>query len=119
MKQVRVAALSVLLLGAIGPVAGAPGADQASPARGAEIFRARGTDWSCQTCHTADPRNPGRHTVTGKRIEPMAPAVNAKRLTDPGKIEKWFRRNCKDVFARECTAQEQADVMAYLRSLKP
>lgn len=88
-----------------------------SAERGRQLFNTRGTDWSCATCHTANPREGGRHTVTGKAIAPMAPAVNARRLTDPAKVAKWFKRNCKDVFARECTAQEQGDVVAYLRSL--
>lgn len=96
---------------AAGP-AGQPAAE-----RGAELFRTKGRDWSCTSCHTQDPRQAGRHAVTGKPIEPMAPAVNPKRLTDPAKMEKWFRRNCKDVFGRECTADEKADVVAYLRSL--
>lgn len=88
-----------------------------SAARGAAFFRQKGTDWSCTTCHTADPRQPGRHTVTGKAIEPMAPAVNPARLTDAAKVEKWFRRNCRDVLDRECTALEKGDVITYLRSL--
>jgi mono/diheme cytochrome c family protein len=96
---------------AAGP-AGAPAVE-----RGAQLFHTKGTDWSCASCHTDDPRQAGRHAVTGKPIEPMAPAVNPKRLTDPAKTEKWFRRNCKDVLGRECTASEKADVVAYLRSL--
>lgn len=119
----------ILLLAAAGPALAAdpPGivpATQAggdsgsfSAGRGEQLFTTRGRDWSCATCHTADPRNPGRHTVTGKTIAPMAPAVNPERLGDPAKVAKWFRRNCKDVFARECTPQEQGDVIAYLRSL--
>ena len=66
-----------------------------------------------------DPRLAGRHAVTGKAIKPMAPAVNPARFTDPKKVEKWFRRNCRDVLERECTSGEQADVVAYLRSLAP
>ena len=55
--------------------------------------------------------------MTGKPIEPMAPAVNPKRLTDPAKVAKWFKRNCNDVLERPCTAREQGDVITYLRSL--
>lgn len=88
-----------------------------SAARGATLFRTKGTDWSCSSCHTTDPRNPGRHAVTGKTIQPMAPVSNPKRLTDPAKVEKWFKRNCRDVFDRECTAQEKGDVITWLRSL--
>lgn len=87
--------------------------------RGRALFTQRhGQQWSCSTCHTSDPRAAGRHTVTGKAIQPLAPVANAARLTDPAKVDKWFRRNCKDVLTRECTATEKGDVVAYLISLK-
>ncbi len=95
----------------------APGFAGFSAERGAQFFRRPHGDWSCATCHTENPRQAGRHAVTGKAIEPMAPAFNPGRLTDPAKVEKWFRRNCKDVLSRECTAQEKGDVMVYLRSI--
>jgi Domain of unknown function (DUF1924) len=44
--------------------------------------------------------------------------ANPKAFTDSAKVDKWFRRNCKDVLARECSAGEKADVLAYLNSLK-
>ncbi len=87
--------------------------------RGAEFFRStHGNDWSCATCHTAKPIAPGRHARTGKILQPLAPAANAERFTDPAKVEKWFKRNCGDVLGRACTAQEKGDVLAFLRSLK-
>jgi hypothetical protein len=55
---------------------------------------------------------------TRKAITALAPSANPKRFTDSAKTEKWFRRNCKDVLSRECTAREKADVMAWLISLK-
>jgi hypothetical protein len=102
----------------------ARGADAAfagfSAQRGAAFFRTQhGGDWSCATCHTDDPRRGGRHAVTGKAIEPLAPVANAARLSDSAKTEKWFRRNCKDVLKRECSTQEKGDVVAYLISLAP
>ena len=54
-----------------------------------------GESRNCAACHTADLRQPGKHAQTGKRIEPMAPSVNVKRLTDIRFMEKWFLRNCK------------------------
>ena len=91
-----------------------------SAQRGAAFFRAQhASDWTCTTCHGADPRGTGKHAVTGKAIEPMAPAVDLVRLTDPAKTEKWFRRNCNDVLKRACSAQEKGDVIAYLISLAP
>lgn len=90
-----------------------------SAQRGAAFFRTQHAgDWTCTTCHTADPRGAGKHAVTGKAIEPLAPAVNAARLNDPARAEKWFRRNCNDVIGRACTAQEKGDVLAYLTQPK-
>ena len=102
--------------------AAARGADPAfggfSAPRGAAFFSARhGGDWRCSTCHTDDPRAAGRHAVTGKAIEPLAPSANPARFTDAARTDKWFRRNCKDVLKRECSAQEKGDVVAYLVSL--
>ncbi len=77
-----------------------------------------GREWSCASCHTRNPAAAGRHAVTDKAIEPLAPAANAARFTRTGKVEKWFRRNCKDVLGRACTAQEKADVLAWLLTLK-
>lgn len=88
-----------------------------SAPRGDAFFHARGKDWSCASCHTADPRQPGRHAVTGKPIRPLAPAADPTRFTDRAKAEKWFKRNCKDTLGRECTAAEKADLLAYLISL--
>jgi len=48
----------------------------------------------------------------------LAPAFNPERFVDAAKAEKWFRRNCNDVMARECSAAEKADVIAWLRTLK-
>jgi len=79
-------------------------------------FTTEGKQRNCATCHTADPGKAGKHMRTGKLIEPMAPAVNRDRLTDKKIIEKWFRRNCNWTIGRECTAQEKADVIEYLKS---
>ena len=95
-----------------------PGFAGLSATRGAEFFRStHDNDWSCATCHTAKPVVPGRHTRTGNVLQPLAPAANAERFTDPTKVEKWFKRNCGDVLGRACTAQEKGDVIAFLRSL--
>ena len=89
-----------------------------SEERGGRFYRDRhGSDWSCATCHTDDPRAAGRHATTGRAIAPLAPAANVERLTDVAKIEKWFRRNCNDVVGRACSPQEKGDVVAWLTSL--
>ncbi len=71
---------------------------------------------SCATCHTANLRDAGKHAETGKRIEPMKPAVNPKRLTDAKQIEKWFTRNCKWTLGRECTPTEKGDFLLFIRN---
>ncbi len=95
--------------------AGAPG----NATRGKAFFNSKhGDEWSCSSCHGAPPTATGKHASTGKSIPPLAPAFNAKAFTDSAKVDKWFRRNCKDVLSRECSAAEKADVMAYLNSLR-
>lgn len=97
----------------------APGSGGLQAERGRQFFASRhGAEWSCSSCHTADPRTNGRHAVTGKTLKPLAPSANPDRFTDVAKVEKWFRRNCKDVLSRECTAREKGDVLAYLQSLR-
>lgn len=89
-------------------------------AKGQVFFNSRhGAEWSCASCHGTPPTAQGEHANTGKSIAPLAPAFNAKAFTDTAKVDKWFRRNCKDVLSRECSAPEKADVLAYLLSLKP
>lgn len=69
---------------------------------------------SCTSCHGESLSAVGSHQRTGKRIEPMAPSVNPERLTDRRKIEKWFLRNCKWTYGRECTIQEKGDILLWL-----
>jgi hypothetical protein len=96
--------------------AGAPGQAE----RGRDFFtRRHGGEWSCASCHGQPPTRPGKHASTGKAIEPMAPSANPRAFTDTAKVDKWFRRNCKDVLQRECSAGEKADVLAYLIALQP
>ena len=71
---------------------------------------------SCTSCHGEQLNKKGKHIVTDKVIQPMAPSVNPERLTDQKKIEKWFRRNCKWTFGRECTAQEKGDFLSFLKN---
>jgi hypothetical protein len=96
----------------------APGSSGFSAARGEQFFNVlHGREWSCATCHSADPRQAGRHATTGKNIAPLAPAANPDRFTNPATVAKWFRRNCNDVLGRPCTATEKGDVLAWLLSL--
>jgi hypothetical protein len=90
-----------------------------SAQRGERFFKdAHGGDWSCASCHGANPLAAGKHARTGKPIAPLAPGANAERFADAAAVDKWFRRNCNDVLGRACTAQEKGDVLQYLMSLK-
>jgi cytochrome b len=68
---------------------------------------------SCQSCHTPDPRREGL-TPAGKVVDPLAPVANKARFTDRKETEKWFKRNCKQVIGRECTAAEKGHFVTWL-----
>ncbi len=103
-------------------------AKQADPAfagfsaeRGATLYRSQhGTDdpdvRACASCHGDDPKAAGQNVKTGKPIEPMAVSANPKRFTNEADVEKWFRRNCKDVLGRACSAAEKGDFITFLTS---
>ncbi len=50
---------------------------------------------SCAICHGGRPENPGKHARRGKSIEPMAASINRERFSDPRKIRKWLKQNCR------------------------
>lgn len=79
-----------------------------------EIPDSKGNKMACTRCHGLDLTQNGEHKKTHKAIKPMATSANAHRYTDIKKIEKWFKRNCKDTWGRECTAQEKGDLLVYL-----
>jgi hypothetical protein len=96
------------------------GAADFSAARGQAMWsEARGESrpgqaQSCADCHGTDLTRQGEHVRTGKPIEPLAPTVNPKRLSDVATIEKWFLRNCKGTWGRECSAQEKGDFLVFI-----
>lgn len=91
---------------------------RADVARGQAFYGSKGKEWSCATCHRADPMQAGEHVITGRAIKPMAVSANPARFTSASKVEKWFGRNCTEVIGRECSAAEKADFIAYLLSVK-
>ena len=92
---------------------------KASVSRGEQFFNAKhGKEWSCASCHENPPNHETKHIVTGKVIKPLSPNTDPTRFTDEAKADKWFKRNCNDVLGRECTAQEKADVLVWLLSIK-
>lgn len=92
-----------------------------SAERGQQFFLQNfGRDFqNCAECHGAVPVGPGKDLLSSKTIAPLAPAANAARFTDRNRVEYMFRINCKDVVGRECSAQEKANLLAWLISLKP
>jgi len=91
--------------------------------RGEKIFTKeqvgkRGTLISCVTCHTNDLTKNGLNEQTNKVIEPLSPHANPNRFTEVKEVEKWLRRNFKDVYNREGTAQEKGDVITYIINKK-
>lgn len=100
----------------------AQGAGPFDPAEGKGAWnrkvenREAGEARSCSGCHGSDLRQPGKHLQTGKVIDPMAPSVNSKRLTDPAFIDKWLKRNCQWTFGRPCTPQEKGMFLSFIRS---
>jgi len=99
----------------------ASGAGSFSAQKGEQLWRQEvvsekdGHARSCTTCHGNDLRSAGKHAKTGKTIEPLSPAVNVERLSSAKKIRKWFKRNCKWTWGRECTSQEKGDLLSFIR----
>ena len=92
---------------------------KAVPARGEKFFNDKhGKEWRCASCHESPPSQDTKHIVTGKVIKALSPNSNSARFSDAAKVEKWFKRNCNDVLGRECNAQEKADVLSWLMTVK-
>lgn len=92
------------------------GASQINADRGKQLWYAKTDGRSCASCHGDNPANNGKHVKTRKNIKPMASSINPERYQDNKKIEKWFFRNCKWTFGRECNVQEKADILTWLSS---
>jgi hypothetical protein len=109
-----------LLGGYVADAAAAQPGFAASAERGRQFYfeRRSATEKmpSCSTCHSDDPTVAGKHVITSKSIDPIAPVAGSTRFTELAKSEKWFRRNCKEVVGRECTPAEKADVLRFLLS---
>lgn len=78
----------------------------------------KGKEESCASCHTDNPANEGKHTETDKPIQPLSPAVNAKRFSNLQHVEKNFTVHCKDIIGRDCTPQEKGDYLIYLLTIQ-
>jgi len=90
------------------------GIEQVDVERGRLLWYSMENERSCTSCHGDQPAAAGKHAKTGKAIAPMASSVNPDRYRRAKKIEKWFLRNCKWTFGRECSLQEKADILSWL-----
>lgn len=70
-------------------------------------------DASCAVCHAESPYAPGRHAGVGESITPLSPEATPGRFRNPDRVEKRFRRDCKEVLGRVCTAAEKADFIKF------
>ncbi|MCP3687248.1 MAG: DUF1924 domain-containing protein [Gammaproteobacteria bacterium] len=86
----------------------------ADQAEGQRLWNTVTNERSCTTCHGDHPAQTGKHVKTGKVIKPMAASVSSDRYQDSKKVEKWFLRNCKWTFGRQCSDQEKADILSWL-----
>ena len=98
------------------------GAKEFSLSQGKELFykefkdQETGQMRDCPACHTENLTQSGKHVKTGKVLEPLAPSVNPKRLTQVKEISKWLKRNCEWTLGRECTPQEKGDLLVFIQS---
>jgi mono/diheme cytochrome c family protein len=89
--------------------------------RGEKIFTSehlgkKGKKIACTACHGVNLADSGKNINTGKVIDPLSPGANPARLTDVKEVKKWLRRNFRDVYNREGTAQEKGDVLTYINN---
>lgn len=92
-----------------------------SSKRGEQIFTTshigkRGEPISCTSCHSLNLKNKGKNVHTNKVLEPLAPSVNTKRLSEVKNVKKWLRRNFNDVYKKEGTALQKGDVLYFINS---
>ncbi|WP_457745648.1 DUF1924 domain-containing protein [Sulfurimonas sp.] len=91
--------------------------------RGEEIFTSKhigkkGKRIACTSCHTINLNQDGENISTGKLIKPLSPHANPERFTKVKEVKKWLRRNFRDVYKREGSAQEKGDVITYITQKK-
>ncbi len=89
--------------------------------RGEKVFTSKhigkkGQEISCTSCHNIDLTQDGKNFFTNKSIKPLSPTVNQERLTSVKEVEKWLRRNFKDVYLKEGNAIQKGDVLYYINT---
>lgn len=74
----------------------------------------KGKELACASCHADNPLNLGKHSETGKVIQPMAPSANPKRFADLEKSGKHFSKHCNDLYGQDCSPKDKGNFIAYL-----
>ncbi|HKQ25883.1 MAG TPA: DUF1924 domain-containing protein [Burkholderiales bacterium] len=73
----------------------------------------------CRACHViGDEEHPNPKKAKVRKIPPLAPSANAKRLMDPQTVEDFLRVNCTLVLKGECAAPEKGDVLVWLGGIR-
>jgi hypothetical protein len=95
-----------------------PSAEEGKVFYNNKVKAANGKEVACASCHTANPADNGKNTLTGKAIKPLSPAVNEKRFADFDKVEAKFTQHCVDILGADCTAAEKANYISYVLTEK-
>lgn len=83
-----------------------------------KVTNAKGRVFSCSDCHNDNPSKMGEHNTLGDPIKPLAPSANPNRFSDVQKSAKGFNKHCTDLYGKDCSAQEKADLITYLLTVK-
>lgn len=84
----------------------------------------KGKEVSCSTCHTENPAAVGKTAAgfkgieAGKPIKALAPSANPARFSNVDKVEDNFTKHCENILGKDCSAQEKADYITYLLTVK-
>lgn len=93
-----------------------------SPKAGREFYLKKvnieGKETSCASCHSDNPKDPGKHAETGKEIKPLAIRANPERFTNRDKVETNFTKHCRELYGKDCAAKDKGDYLLYLLTLK-
>ena len=73
----------------------------------------------CRQCHVInDSEHPHPKDAKLRKIAPLAPSANPRRLTNFDHVEAFLKPNCEMVFGRVCTAKEKGDVLSWIISVE-
>ncbi len=68
----------------------------------------------CRECHVInDSEHPNPKDAKLRKIPPLAPSANPKRLTDFDHVEQFLKPNCEMVFGRVRRQEDEFGTSAY------